>query len=169
MLEQWKRFDTTNGIWNCAIDREVEYTLASVTPASGCNECDDSFKGAPQVMTYTHPTATHRLPRVFRHPPNNARLRPVCRVRTRCNLECSREHPLLHRNRWKNKSCTSNAYGQLNLLIGFPVYEGFGSRVDWTQIQISGCLWSIIDRGKLVATARTSLQLVTRSIIKLHS
>lgn len=37
-----------------------------------------------------------RLPRVFRHPPNNARLRPVYRVRTRCNLECSRGHPCSH-------------------------------------------------------------------------
>lgn len=29
---------------------------SEIQPASGCNECDDGFKGAPQVMTYAHPT-----------------------------------------------------------------------------------------------------------------
>lgn len=80
-----------------------------IRPASGCNECD-GFKGAPQVMTYGCPHChPPRLPRVFRHPPNNARLRPVCLVRTRCNLECSWGHPSPHQKVLRKKTPTSTA------------------------------------------------------------
>lgn len=35
---------------------------SEIRPASGCNECDDGFKGAPQVMTYAHPSAPNTAP-----------------------------------------------------------------------------------------------------------
>lgn len=49
-----------------------------------------------------HRPPSTRLPRVFRHPPNNARLHPVYRVRTHCNLECSWGHPFAPRPEKKN-------------------------------------------------------------------